>query len=177
MPRIRAYVAATRGRSKGFSAASVEPVEGSPTWFVILNFAVHTREKNLSRTYVYVDDAQVPTVPARLSLIRLFLELAMYKEALSALTGIIMTDDQEVEAWYLEGWCFMLMGEDAKEKGIKVEDLSWDELARDACDCLETCKRVSPTPPPSIVFGAYFPCSFTKVKITQIPHCCNTSKS
>jgi hypothetical protein len=93
-----------------------------------------------------VDDAQVPAVPARLSLTRLFLELAMYKEALCVLTGIIMTDDQEVEAWYLEGWCFMLMGEDAKEKGIKVEDLSWDELARDARDCLETCRHVSPNP-------------------------------
>jgi len=98
-----------------------------------------------------VDDAQVPAVPARLSLTRLFLELAMYKEALSVLTGIIMTDDQEVEAWYLEGWCFMLMGEDAKEKEIKVEDISWDELARDARDCLETCRHVSSTPPPIIL--------------------------
>ncbi len=93
------------------------------------------------------DDAQVPTVPARLSLTRLFLELSMYKAALCVLTGIIMTDDQEVEAWYLEGWCFMLMGEDAKEKGIKVEDLSWDELAWDARDCLETCRHVSSIPP------------------------------
>lgn len=92
------------------------------------------------------DDAQVPTVPARLSLTRLFLELSLYKEALGVLTGIIMADDQEVEAWYLEGWCFMLMGEDAKEKGIKVEDLSWDELARDALDCLETCRHVSSIP-------------------------------
>ena len=81
----------------------------------------------------------VPAVPARLSLTRLFLELAMYKEALGVLTGIIMTDDQEVEAWYLEGWCFMLMGEAAKEKGVTVEDLPWD-----ARDCLETCKHVSP---------------------------------
>lgn len=95
------------------------------------------------------DDAQVPTVPARLSLTRLFLELSLYKEALGVLTGIIMADDQEVEAWYLEGWCFMLMGEDAKEKGIKVEDLSWDELARDALDCLETCRHVSSIPLPS----------------------------
>src|SRR5258708_38790620 len=118
-----------------------------------------------------------PPLPARLSLTRLFLELSMYKEALFVLTGIIMTDDQEVEAWYLEGWCFMLMGEDAKERGIKVEDLSWDELARDACDCLETCKHVSPTPPPSIILDPYFPCSFTKVKIIQIPHYYSMSKS
>jgi hypothetical protein len=147
MPRICAYVAATGDRSKGPGAASVEVVEGSPTWFVIPMFTVHTRERNLSH-YILADDAQVPTVPARLSLTRLFLELVMYKEALGVLTDIIMTDDQEVEAWYLEGWCFMLMGEDAKEKGIRVEDLSWDELARDARDCLETCRRVSSIPPP-----------------------------
>jgi len=88
------------------------------------------------------DDAQVPAIPARLSLTRLLLELAMFKEALSVLTGIIMTNDQDVEAWYLEGWCFMLMGEDAKERGVNVEDLSWEELARDARDCLETCKHL-----------------------------------
>jgi pantothenate kinase-related protein Tda10 len=100
----------------------------------------------------------------------------MYKEALTVLTDVIMTDDQEVEAWYLEGWCFMLMGEDAKEKGIKVEDLSWDELARDARDCLETCKHVSLSfrPLSSLIL---FPRSFTKVNSTRIPHCCNTSMS
>ena len=114
-----------------------------------------------------VDDAQVPAVSARLSLVRLFLELVLYKEALSVLTGIIMTDDQEVEAWYLEGWCFMLMAEDAKEKGIKVEDLSWDELARDARDCLETCKHVNPHPSPSINLDSYFLAASRKSKSSR----------
>ncbi|CAG7855132.1 SubName: Full=Uncharacterized protein {ECO:0000313/EMBL:CCA68891.1} [Serendipita indica DSM 11827] len=63
----------------------------------------------------------------------------MYKEALTVLTGIIETDDQEVEAWYLEGWCFLLMSEDAKARGAEVEGLSWNELAQDARDCLDTC--------------------------------------
>ena len=52
------------------------------------------------------------------------------------------SDDQEVEAWYLEGWCFYLMAEQSKESGQKIEDLTWEELARDARDCLETCKNV-----------------------------------
>jgi len=104
----------------------------------------YAQERKEPQSYHCVDDVLVPAVPARLSLTRLFLELAMYKEALGVLTGIIMSDDQEVEAWYLEGWCFMLMGEAAKEKGITVEDLPWDELARDARDCLEMCKHVSP---------------------------------
>lgn len=52
-------------------------------------------------------------------------------------------DDQEVEAWYLEGWCFFLMAEQSKETGEKLEDLSWQELAKDARDCLEACLNVS----------------------------------
>lgn len=92
---------------------------------------------------LFLDDPLVPSIPVRLATSRLFLELSLFKEALTVLTGIISTDDQEVEAWYLEGWCFLLMSEDAKEKGIKVEDLSWQELAQDARDCLETCLSVS----------------------------------
>lgn len=52
------------------------------------------------------------------------------------------SDDQEVEAWYLEGWCFFLMAEQAKETGTKIEELSWEELAKDARDCLENCTTV-----------------------------------
>lgn len=52
-------------------------------------------------------------------------------------------DDQEVEAWYLEGWCFFLMAEQAREGDGSVDGLTWQELARDARDCLETCRNVS----------------------------------
>ena len=52
-------------------------------------------------------------------------------------------DDQEVEAWYLEGWCFYLMAEQAKEQNKMIEDLTWEELARDARECLENCRVVS----------------------------------
>lgn len=68
----------------------------------------------------------------------------MHKEALTVLTGVIESDDQEVEAWYLEGWCLMLMSEDAKAQGVDIEGLSWKELAQDAKDCLETCVSVRP---------------------------------
>ena len=56
--------------------------------------------------------------------------------------GIMASDDEEVEAWYLEGWCFFLMAEHAREHGGKPEELTWEELARDSRDCLETCKTV-----------------------------------
>lgn len=52
------------------------------------------------------------------------------------------SDDENVEAWYLEGWCFFLMAEQAKETGAKVEELTWEELARDALDCLEKSQMV-----------------------------------
>lgn len=52
-------------------------------------------------------------------------------------------DDQEVEAWYLEGWCFFLMAEKSKETGESVEGLGWQELAQDSRDCLDACQTVS----------------------------------
>ena len=58
------------------------------------------------------------------------------------LQGIMASDDEEVEAWYLEGWCFFLMAEQARENGGKLDELTWEELARDSRDCLETCKTV-----------------------------------
>jgi len=85
----------------------------------------------------------MPPLPIRLSLTRLFLELSLYANALTILAGVLAIDDQEVEAWYLEGWCFCLMADQARETNKTVEGLSWEELARDAMDCLETCQMVS----------------------------------
>ncbi|KAI0775219.1 TPR-like protein [Trametes elegans] len=104
-----------------------------------------------------LDDLRVPPIPSRLSLVRLFLELELYPPALLVLQGIMATDDQEVEAWYLEGWCFFLMAEQAHEKGGKLDELTWEDLARDARDCLETCQMVRTDLPISVHFvpGAY----------------------
>lgn len=91
------------------------------------------------------DDPKLPPIPARLSLVKLFLELSLYTPALLVLHGIMSTDDQDVEAWYLEGWCFYLMAEKAKEIGGTFDELTWEELAKDARDCLETCQVVGRT--------------------------------
>lgn len=74
---------------------------------------------------------------------KLFIELELYTPALLVLQGIMSTDDQEVEAWYLEGWCFYLMAEQAQENGGTLDELTWQELAKDSRDCLETCQVVS----------------------------------
>ncbi|KNZ81849.1 UPF0661 TPR repeat-containing protein C16D10.01c [Termitomyces sp. J132] len=89
-----------------------------------------------------LDDPRLPPIPTRLALVRLFLELSLYTPALLVLQGVMSSDDQEVEAWYLEGWCFFLMSEQAREMGGTIDDLTWQELAKDARDCLETCKTL-----------------------------------
>ena len=93
----------------------------------------------------HIDDPQVPSIPVRLSLVKLFLELSLFDPALLTLQGIMASDDQEVEAWYLEGWAFYLMAElahDSRDGKLEGEGLTWEELAKDARDCLETCRRV-----------------------------------
>jgi hypothetical protein len=89
------------------------------------------------------DSPAMPPLPVRLSLTRLFLELSLFVHALAILSSVLATDDQEVEGWYLEGWCFFLMAEQARETGASVDGLTWEQLARDARDCLETCQMVS----------------------------------
>ncbi|KJA19477.1 hypothetical protein HYPSUDRAFT_889629 [Hypholoma sublateritium FD-334 SS-4] len=85
-----------------------------------------------------LDDPKLPPIPVRLALVRLFLELSLYTPALLVLHGITSSDDQEVEAWYLEGWCFYLMAEQAQESGGTLDELTWQELGKDSRDCLET---------------------------------------
>lgn len=89
-----------------------------------------------------IDDPNVPPIATRLALVKLFLELHLFNPALLVLQGVMSSDDQEVEAWYLEGWCFFMMAEQARENGEKLDDLTWEELAKDSRDCLETCKIV-----------------------------------
>ena len=89
-----------------------------------------------------LDDPKLPPISSRLNLTRIFLELSLFTPALMVLQGIMASDDEEVEAWYLEGWCFFLMAEQARERGGKLDELAWEELARDSRDCLETCKTV-----------------------------------
>ncbi|KAH9960847.1 hypothetical protein BC827DRAFT_1260642 [Russula dissimulans] len=75
------------------------------------------------------DDPQLPPIASRLNLTKLFLELSLFTPALMVLQGIMASDDEEVEAWYLEA-------------GGKLDELTWEELARDSRDCLETCKTL-----------------------------------
>lgn len=105
-------------------------------------------------------DLRIPDGETRLQLAKLMLELGSNGDALEVIAGVVAEDDQDVEAWYLEGWCLWGMSEQVKAgerlgeedegkgkgKQESIEDdsseLGWEELARDARDCLETCKMV-----------------------------------
>ncbi|KAF9066637.1 hypothetical protein BDP27DRAFT_1423668 [Rhodocollybia butyracea] len=110
-----------------------------------------------------LDSPHIPPLPSRLTLVKLFLELSLYSPALQVLHGIMASDDEEVEAWYLEGWCYYMMAEEvkAKESGTGATDersigketetatldadfdgMTWEELAKDARDRLETCQML-----------------------------------
>lgn len=115
-------------------------VERFGTWYVRCSYP---SSKPLLMFLYGSDDPKLPPIGTRLSLVKLFLEVSLFSPALLVLQGVMAVDDQEVEAWYLEGWCFFLMAEQSKETGEKVEELSWQELAQDARDCLDTCLTVS----------------------------------
>lgn len=132
-------VAAAARRGQGIPRKGLECVEGSRPWY---NIAFSTGIYTATDTHD-PDDPNLPPIPTRLALVKLFIELSLFTPALLVLHGVMASDDQDVEAWYLEGWCFFLMSEHAKENGGKMDDLTWEELARDARDCLETCQVVS----------------------------------
>ena len=50
------------------------------------------------------------------------------------------SDDEDVEAWYLEGWCCYLLAEQATESG--QPDDKWQEWSHRAMDCLVTSEKV-----------------------------------
>lgn len=110
------------------------------TWSQVCSSPI--RRLWLNMLFDHSDDARLPPIPSRLSLVKLFLELSLFSPALLVLQGIMAVDDQEVEAWYLEGWCFFLMAEQAQESGGTLDGFTWQELAKDARDCLETCETV-----------------------------------
>ncbi|KAG8981723.1 hypothetical protein FRB90_007057 [Tulasnella sp. 427] len=90
------------------------------------------------------DDAALPPISSRLSLTRLMLELEMYTQALTILQGVLASDEQEVEAWYLQGWCFYLVGEALKD-GRPVGDVgesTWQDTMRESRSSLDQCKEL-----------------------------------
>jgi tetratricopeptide (TPR) repeat protein len=92
-------------------------------------------------------------IQTRVARAKLLLECDAYSDALSLLEGILATDDANIEGWYLMGWTWWLLAErtqkgDANANvGLGSEDADgrpseWQDMARDARDCLETCQTL-----------------------------------
>ncbi|KAF8840186.1 hypothetical protein BDN67DRAFT_968893 [Paxillus ammoniavirescens] len=89
-------------------------------------------------------------IQTRIARAKLLLECGAHADALSLLEGVLATDDANVEGWYLMGWAWWLLAERRKEGdptvaiglGEEGDQLEWQDMARDARDCLETCQML-----------------------------------
>lgn len=88
-------------------------------------------------------------IQTRIARAKLLLECSAYPDALALLEGVLAADDANVEGWYLMGWAWWLLAQckkdgdvTAAELGEDVQQLEWQDMARDARDCLETCQTV-----------------------------------
>lgn len=83
------------------------------------------------------DDVMVPDFPTRISLARLLMEVQMEAQAMEVLERLVAEDDQSVEAWYLGGWCQVLLA----ERLIDDESGKLDKQ-KGAREWLKNCLRV-----------------------------------
>lgn len=83
------------------------------------------------------DNVTVPDFPTRISLARLLMEVQMEVQAMEVLERLVSEDDQSVEAWYLGGWCQVLLA----EKLVDDESGKLDKQ-KGAREWLKSCLRV-----------------------------------
>lgn len=68
------------------------------------------------------EEVGVPDFPTRISLARLLMEVEMEGRAMGVLERLVGEEDQSVEAWYLGGWCQVLLagkGDGERKKGAR----------------------------------------------------------
>lgn len=81
----------------------------------------------------------VPDFPARISLVRLLLEVGMEKDALSVVDGVVSGDEACVEGWYLGGWGLWILGD--KKRRSEAGEQDDDEMVDDEQTHLENKGR------------------------------------
>jgi tetratricopeptide (TPR) repeat protein len=83
------------------------------------------------------EDVMVPDFPTRISLARLLMEVQMEGRAMEVLERLVGEDDQSVEAWYLGGWCQVLLAEKLAE-----DESGTGDMQKGAREWLKSCLRV-----------------------------------
>lgn len=78
-----------------------------------------------------------PDFATRVSLARLLMEVEIEEDAITVLDGLVKDDDQSVEAWYLGGWCHMLLS----KKDKLMEEVKAREITQ-AREWLANCLRL-----------------------------------
>lgn len=86
------------------------------------------------------DDVIVPDFPTRISLARLLMEVQMEARAMNVLERLVAEDDQSVEAWYLGGWCQVLLAEKLVD-----DDTGKRDKQNGAREWLKNCLKVYET--------------------------------
>ncbi|KAI9299850.1 hypothetical protein BJ944DRAFT_244771 [Cunninghamella echinulata] len=86
-----------------------------------------------------VGDPTIPNYDARLSLIKLLLEVGLIQQAFLILERLQKENDQVVDLWYLYGWTYYCLGEDESTTNQDDKLAHWE----DARDCLEVALKLS----------------------------------
>ncbi|CAO3633029.1 unnamed protein product [Cunninghamella blakesleeana] len=84
-----------------------------------------------------IGDPAIPNYDARLSLVKLLLEVGLMQQAFLILERLQKENDQVVDLWYLYGWTYYCLGEEATQEDEKLTH--WE----DARDCLEVSLKLS----------------------------------
>jgi len=92
--------------------------------------AVSLLQQSLSK-WLSIPDAKIPTYEARLSLVKLLLEVEVYSQALEVLETIQREDEENVELWYLYTCSYYHSSDEAKEENWK-----------NARECAEMCLKL-----------------------------------
>lgn len=84
-----------------------------------------------------VEDAARPDFATRVSLVRLLMEVEQEQDAMVVLEALVKEDDQSVEAWYLGGWCHLLIS-----RKPDVTDETRSTNAQHAQEWLANCLKL-----------------------------------
>ncbi|KAK4105982.1 hypothetical protein N658DRAFT_490590 [Parathielavia hyrcaniae] len=126
--------------------------ESAETWQTVANVRIsqartEEAQEALKRSLgLWVDltpeDPGVPPFPARVSLVRLLIEVDMEEQAREVTGRLVSEDDRSVEALYLGSYSRYRLGEKLKNQGQPSDAETWKALWRSSRKWLTRCLKV-----------------------------------